>query len=146
VPRQHVADAGDAAIFTAPHGEPFQREGRPGAVSQQVLEGLTLDTQMGTNERDPDACVHRKPTVLSIAHVGGRIGGEEPLHAAPPHDTTAHLPGERGQIRLGDRTSRQLSEAGGFAIAPRAERIRRPVNSRQEDAVGRLRLAGARGD
>ena len=27
VPRQHVADAGDAAVFTAPHGEPFQCEG-----------------------------------------------------------------------------------------------------------------------
>jgi len=45
---EHVADAGDAAVFAAHHGEPFQREGRPGTVSQQVLERLTLDTQMGT--------------------------------------------------------------------------------------------------
>ena len=36
---EHVADAGDAAVFAADHGEPFQREGRPGTVSQQVLEG-----------------------------------------------------------------------------------------------------------
>ncbi len=48
MPGQHVADATDAAIFTAPHGEPFQREGRPGTVSQQVLERLTPDTQMGS--------------------------------------------------------------------------------------------------
>jgi len=38
VSREHVADAGDAAVFAADHGEPLQREGRPGTVSQQVLE------------------------------------------------------------------------------------------------------------
>ena len=48
VPWQHVADATDAAVFAADHGEPLQHEGRPGTVSQQVLERLTLDTQMGT--------------------------------------------------------------------------------------------------
>ena len=55
---EHVADAGDAAVFAAHHGEPFQREGRPGTVSQQVLERLTIDTQLETKERDPDACGH----------------------------------------------------------------------------------------
>jgi hypothetical protein len=78
---------------------------RPGTVSQQVLKRLTIDTQLETDERDPDACVHRKTTVLSSEHVGGRIGVEVPLHAEPPHDTTAQLLGERGQIRLGDRPS-----------------------------------------
>jgi hypothetical protein len=39
-------------------------------------------------------------------HGGGRVGVEEPLHAEPSHDTTAHLLGERGQIGLGDRPSR----------------------------------------
>jgi len=34
---QHVADATDAAVFAADHGEPLQREGRPDTVSQQVL-------------------------------------------------------------------------------------------------------------
>ena len=57
---EHVADASDPAIFTAPHEEPFQREGRPGAIPQEVFQRLTLDTQMGTQERDPprpaDAC------------------------------------------------------------------------------------------
>ena len=28
--REHVADANDAAVFTAPHGEPFKREGWAG--------------------------------------------------------------------------------------------------------------------
>ena len=103
VSREHVADAGDAAVFAADHGEPLQREGRPGTISQQVLERLTIDTQLQTKERDPDAGVRRKPTVLSSEHVGGRIGVEQPLHAEPTPDTTAHLLGERGQISLGDR-------------------------------------------
>ena len=93
---QHAADATDAAIFTAPHGEPLQREARPGTVSQQMLERLTIDTQLETKERDPDAGVHREPTVFSSDHVGGHIGVEEPLHAEPPHDTPAHLLRERG--------------------------------------------------
>ena len=57
---------------------------------------------------------------------GGRIGVKEPLYAVPPHDTTAHLLVERGQIRLGDRSSRQ-------------ER-RPPVTGWHEDAVGRARM------
>jgi len=57
---------------------------------------------------------------------GGRVGVEEPLHMEPPHDTTAHLLGERGQIGLGDRSSRQ-------------ER-RQPVAGRHENAVGHARM------
>jgi len=126
VSREHVADAGDAAVFAADHGEPLQREGRPGTVSQQVLETLKIARHVAVDERDPDAGVNRKPTVLSSEHVGGRIGVEEPLHAEPTHDTTAHLLGERGQISLGDRPGRQ-------------ER-RRPVTGRHEDAVGHARM------
>ena len=44
---QHVADAGCAAVWAADHGEPFKREGRPGAVSEKVLKRLTLDTHLG---------------------------------------------------------------------------------------------------
>jgi len=142
---QHVADATDAAIFTAPHGEPLQREGGAGAVSQQMLERLTIDTQLETKERDPDAGVHRKPTVLSSEHVGGRIGVDEPLHAEPTHDTPAHLLGERGQIGLGNQSSRRLAPAGGFAFAPPA---RKPA-ARHRLARRRRRSrthAGARGD
>jgi hypothetical protein len=39
---EHVADAGDAAVFAADQGEPFQREGRPGTVSQKMLESATI--------------------------------------------------------------------------------------------------------
>ena len=119
---EHVADAGDAAIFTAPHGEPFQREGRPGAVSQQVLEALKIARHIAIDERDPDAGVDLESAVLSSKHRGGRIGVEEPLHAEPPHDTTADLFGERGQFRLGERPSRQ--------------KRRRPVTGWHEDTVG----------
>ena len=41
-PGEHVADAGDAAVFAADQGEPFQREGRPGTVSQKMLESATI--------------------------------------------------------------------------------------------------------
>ena len=39
VPREHVADLGDAAGWAADHGESLEREGRPGAIPQQVFEG-----------------------------------------------------------------------------------------------------------
>lgn len=48
---EHVADAGDAAVFAAHHGEPFQREGRPGTVSQQVLEALKIARHVAVDER-----------------------------------------------------------------------------------------------
>jgi hypothetical protein len=68
VSREHVADAGDAAVFAADHGEPLQREGRPGTVSQQVLETLKIARHVAVDDRDPDAGVNRKPTVLSSEH------------------------------------------------------------------------------
>jgi hypothetical protein len=85
---EHVADATDAAVFAADHGEPLQREGRPGTASQQVLETLKIARHVAVDERDPDACAHRKTTVLSSDHVGGRIGVEEPLmwHRPPISD------------------------------------------------------------
>jgi len=58
---EHVADAGDAAVFAAHHGEPLQREGRPGTVSQQMLETLKIARHVAVDERDPDAGVHRVP-------------------------------------------------------------------------------------
>ena len=78
---EHVAAAGDVAVLAADHGETLQREGRKGTVSQQVLERLTIDTQLETKDRDPGACVHREPAVLPAEHIGGRIGVDEPLYA-----------------------------------------------------------------
>jgi hypothetical protein len=54
---EHVADAGDAAVFAADHGEPLQREGRPGTVSQKMLETFKVARHVAVDERDPDACV-----------------------------------------------------------------------------------------
>jgi hypothetical protein len=79
-----------------------------------VLETLKIARHVAVDERDPDACVHRKTTVRSSEHVGGRISVEEPLYAEPPHDTTTHLLGERGQIRLGDRPSRRSAVPFGM--------------------------------
>ena len=47
MPREHVADLGDRAVWAADHGESLECEGRPGAVSQQMLKRLTLDTHLG---------------------------------------------------------------------------------------------------
>jgi hypothetical protein len=115
-------------------------KGGRGAVSQEVFQTLKIAGHIAVNERDPDACVHREPTVLSSEHIARRISVEEPLHTEPTHDTTAHLLGERGQISLGDRPSRQLSSAGGFAFAPPAEGSRRPITVRHEHAVSHTRM------
>jgi hypothetical protein len=123
---EHVADFSDAAICTTPDGEPLQRKGRPGAIPQEVFQALKIAGHVAVNERDPDACVHRKPAVLSSEHIARRISVEEPLHTEPTHDTTAHLLGERGQISLVDRPSRQ--------------ECRRPITGRHEDAVGHARM------
>ena len=39
---QHIADVGDAAVLTTPDGEPLQRKGRPGSVSQEVFQTLKI--------------------------------------------------------------------------------------------------------
>ena len=44
---QPVTDAGNPAGWAADHGESLECEGRPGAVSQQMLKRLTLDTHLG---------------------------------------------------------------------------------------------------
>ena len=80
VPGHHVTDATDAAVGAAGHGQSLQCEGRPNALSQQVLEWLTIDTQLETKERDPDTRVDGKPTVLPGEHVRSR----RPDHVAGP--------------------------------------------------------------
>jgi hypothetical protein len=91
-----------------------------------MLETFKVAGHVAVDECDPDTGVHREPTVFPAEHVGGRIGVEEPLHAEPTHDTTAHLLGERGQIGLGDRPGRQEH--------------RPPVTGWHDNAVGRTRM------
>jgi hypothetical protein len=79
MPREHVANAGDAAVSTADHGEPLQRERRTRTVSQQMLKALKVAQHVAVDERDPDAGVHRETTVFPAERGGGRIGVEEPL-------------------------------------------------------------------
>ena len=47
VPRQHVADAGNPAVWATDHGESLECEGGAGAVSEKMLKRLTLDTHLG---------------------------------------------------------------------------------------------------
>jgi hypothetical protein len=54
---QHVADAGDPAVWAADHGQSFKRERRPGTVSQQVFEALKKARHIAVDERDPDTRV-----------------------------------------------------------------------------------------
>jgi len=57
VPGQHGADFGYAAVWNAGHGESFQREWRPGAVSQEMFETLKIARHITIDERDPDTRV-----------------------------------------------------------------------------------------
>jgi hypothetical protein len=57
VPGQHVADARDAAVRAADHGQPVQCKGRAGTVPQQVFETLEVAPHVAVDERDPDACI-----------------------------------------------------------------------------------------
>ena len=91
-----------------------------------MFEWLKIDMQLETKERDPDAGIDRKPAVLPGEHVGGGRGVEESLHAEPPHDTTAYLLGEYGQMNLSDR--------------PRRQERRRLITGRHEDAIGDARM------
>jgi hypothetical protein len=127
VPGEHVADAGDAAACVASHREPLECKGRPRTVPQQVLEALEIARHVAVDERDPNACVQRERTILLSEHIARRISVEEPLHAEPTHDTTAHLLGKCGQIGLGDWPSRQERRRGVAA---------RFGSSRYENAVG----------
>ncbi|GDX97162.1 hypothetical protein LBMAG47_28270 [Planctomycetia bacterium] len=45
---QHVADLGDAVGWAADHGEPLQRKGRPGAVSEKVLALASMGCDRST--------------------------------------------------------------------------------------------------
>jgi hypothetical protein len=55
VPGEQVTDATDVAIFAAPHGKPFQREGRTGAIPQEMFESPKVARHIAIDERDPDA-------------------------------------------------------------------------------------------
>jgi len=57
---EHVADASDAAVFAAVHGEPFQHEGRTGTVSQQVLETFKVARYVAVDERNAHAGVRKQ--------------------------------------------------------------------------------------
>ena len=67
--RQHVADAGDAAVCAADHREPLQCEGGPGAIPQQVFETPKIARHIAIDERDPDAYIDRDPAVIHPSSV-----------------------------------------------------------------------------
>jgi len=54
---QHVADAGDLAVWAADHGEPLECEGGPGAVSEKMLETPNIARHVAGEERYPDTGV-----------------------------------------------------------------------------------------
>jgi hypothetical protein len=107
VPREHVADFGDAAVWAASHGEPFHREEGPCTVSQQVFERLKIDTQLGATECDPDTGVDGKPAVLPGEHGGSRRSVEQVSEPEPADHAAAHSLGEHGLVDLRDRADGQ---------------------------------------
>jgi len=131
VPGQHVTDAGDPAVWDADHGEPFESEGRPSAVPQQVFEAPKIAWHVAVEERDPDTRVDGKPAVLPGEHVGGGRGVEEAHKPEPPDHAAADPLGECGQIARGDRPGRQERRRCVPVCL---------IGSRQEDAVGYARV------
>ena len=127
MPRQHVADAGDPAVWAASHGESFEGERGPGTVPQQMFETPKIARHIAVDKRDPDARIDRKPTVLPGEHVGSGRGVEQPLHAEPPDHAVADPLGERSQIGLRDRPGRQECRRSVAVCL---------ISSRHEDAVG----------
>jgi hypothetical protein len=123
--RKLVEEASGRTVGVTDHREPFECEGGPGAIPQQMLERLKIARHVAVEEGDADTRVDRKPAVLPGEHVGGGRGVEQPLHAEPPDHAAADPFGERGEVALGER--------------PRRQERRRPieaVRSWQEDAVG----------
>jgi len=51
---ENVADAGDAAVCTADHGEPLEREGRPGTGSEEMFQTLKIARHVAVDECDPE--------------------------------------------------------------------------------------------
>jgi hypothetical protein len=51
---QHVADAGDPAVWAAEHREPLQCERGPGAIPKQVFETPRIARHVAVDECDPD--------------------------------------------------------------------------------------------
>ena len=80
---EHVANFGCAAARITGHGEPLERERRPGTIPQQVLETLEVARHVAVDERDPDTRVYRKPAVLPAEHVGGRSSIEQARASEP---------------------------------------------------------------
>jgi hypothetical protein len=91
-----------------------------------VFQGLTIDTQLDTVERDADARVYGKPAVLQGKH-GGNPRSVEQVSEPKPADHAAPYPlGERDQMDLSDRMRRQEG--------------RPPVAVWHEDAIGRTHV------
>lgn len=128
------------------NGEPLKCKVLPGAIQQEVFSRVKTARHVAVDEPDPDACIHRRLPVFSSENLADRIGVDEPLRTKPPHNTTAHLLRERGQISLKDWPGQQLSVACGFAFALLAKEPA-TVTGRYEDAVGHARTdGGARSD
>ncbi len=75
MPREHVADLGDRAVWAADHGESLECEGRPGAVSQQMLKTLKIavpsrDRDRRRRRHDGAGRVHRRRRPRQVARRG----------------------------------------------------------------------------
>ena len=54
---EHVADSDSSAVWAADHGEPFERERRPGTVSEKMFEAPKIAGHIAVDESDPDTGV-----------------------------------------------------------------------------------------
>ena len=91
-PGYHVTDATDAAVGAADHGESLQCEGRPGALSQQVLETPKIAGHVAVKERDPDTRVDGR-----LSGQGDESRGRAGLPRAP-HILGSQARGIKGEV------------------------------------------------
>ncbi len=120
VPGQHVADAGDLAVWGADHGEPFERKGGTCAISEEMFETPRIAGHVAVDERDPNARVHRKSAVLPGEHVGGRVRGEQTRVFEPADHAAAHPLDDRAF----PAAFHEVSRVRGYA--PPSDTPRRP--------------------
>jgi len=80
----HVADAGDAAVGVANHGEPLECEWRPGAISQEMIETLEIARHVAVEERDADARIDGNPLFSQVGMSVAACASRNPCRLNQP--------------------------------------------------------------
>ena len=147
--RAPLADAGDAAVFAADHGEPLQREGRPhrrrGAAADESGAPKSRNRRTANSVRRQRNSVHPRAARLTWAEASVAVQprafrhhrrplgrSRHPMQTGPHTPTSFAVPradrrrfptgGQGGPSGSVVRARRSVAPSGVSASAPRAER------------------------